>query len=94
LLFELCPYAGTFDGANCYLFSWPGVEEFVWSNNWYYKPVWHPNGSCPHKVYNNWTGQWVQPTYDGANCYIGSAAAGQNAFVWGNNYYQTPVCTP
>ncbi len=89
-----CPYAGTFDGANCYLFSWPGVEEFVWSNNWYYKPVWHPNGPCPHKVYNNWTNQWVQPWYDGANCYVGSASAGQTAFVWGNNYYQTPVCTP
>ncbi|HXU46075.1 MAG TPA: serine protease [Thermoanaerobaculia bacterium] len=89
-----CPYNGIFDGANCYLFSWPGVSPFVWSNNWYYKPVWNPGGKCPHKAYNNWTNQWVQPTFDGANCYLGSAAAGQTAFVWGNNYYQSPVCHP
>ena len=89
-----CPYGGSFDGANCYLFSWPGVSEFVWSNGWYYKPLWHPNGPCPHKAYNNWTGNWVQPTFDGANCYLGSASPGQTAFVWGNNYYQSPVCIP
>ncbi len=89
-----CPYAGTFDGANCYLFSWPGVSPFVYQNNWYYQPVWYPNGPCPHVAYNNWTLQSAQPSFDGANCYLGSAAPGQTAFVWGNNYYQTPVCTP
>lgn len=89
-----CPYAGTFDGANCYLFTWPGVKPFIYQNSWYYQPLWHPNGLCPHPAYNNWTMQSVQPVFDGANCYLGTAAAGQSAFIWGNNYYQTPVCTP
>lgn len=27
--------------------------------------------------------------YDGANCYMGSAPSGTNAFIWNNNYYHS-----
>ncbi len=36
----------------------------------------------------------TQPFFDGANCYIASAGGNQVPFIWGNNYYLTPVCNP
>jgi hypothetical protein len=30
-------------------------------------------------------------SYDGANCYIGSAPSGTSAFIYANNFYYTPV---
>jgi len=30
-------------------------------------------------------------SYDGANCYVGSAPAGTHAFIWSTNFYYTPV---
>lgn len=31
--------------------------------------------------------------YDGENCYMGSAPSGTQAFIWGGNYYYTPLGT-
>jgi hypothetical protein len=90
-----CPFGGTFDGANCYMFTWPGVEPFIWQGNAYYKHVWHPNGACPHVAYNVINGTNVTPSDDGANCVVFlSPGNGQQAFLYANNYYLTPVCTP
>ncbi|MEL6135546.1 MAG: hypothetical protein AAFR59_19480, partial [Bacteroidota bacterium] len=30
-------------------------------------------------------------SFDGANCYVGTPPSGENAFIWANNFYYTPV---
>jgi hypothetical protein len=90
-----CPYGGTYDGANCYRFTWPGAAPFIWNESMYYAPVWHPNGPCPHTVYNNFNNTSVQPWFDGANCVVQLGPSGQQIpFLYDNNYYLTPVCHP
>eukprot|EP00565_Helicotheca_tamesis_P003128 CAMPEP_0185723844 /NCGR_PEP_ID=MMETSP1171-20130828/544_1 /TAXON_ID=374046 /ORGANISM="Helicotheca tamensis, Strain CCMP826" /LENGTH=600 /DNA_ID=CAMNT_0028391599 /DNA_START=126 /DNA_END=1928 /DNA_ORIENTATION=- len=42
------------------------------------------NGSCPNPCPHG-------GMYDGAHCYVGSPPAGTTAFVWGGNYYYTPI---
>ncbi len=90
-----CPFGGTYDGANCYMFTWPGVSPFIWNEGMYYAPVWHPNGPCPHTAYNNFNNTSTQPSFDGANCLVQPGPGGnQLPFLWDNNYYLTPVCRP
>ena len=90
-----CPFGGTFDGANCYMYTWPGVTPFIFDENMYYAPVWHPNGPCPHTAFNNLNNTSIQPTFDTANCLVQAGPGGnQTPFIWGNNYYLTPVCNP
>lgn len=90
-----CPFGGTFDGANCYKYTWPGVTPFVFNGNMYYKPVWHPSGPCPHVAFNNLNNTSITPTFDTANCLVQAGPGGnQVPFIWGNNYYLTPVCNP
>ncbi len=90
-----CPFGGTYDGANCYMFTWPGVTPFVFDGNMYYKPVWHPNGPCPHTAFNNLNNTSILPVFDTANCLVQAGPGGsQVPFLWDNNYYLTPACTP
>lgn len=90
-----CPFGGTFDGANCYMFTWPGVTPFIWGGNAYYAPVWHPGGLCPHTAYNLANGTSATPWFDGANCVVFlGPGGGQLPFLWDNKYYLTPTCTP
>jgi hypothetical protein len=66
----------TYDGANCHVaYLPPGVQSFVWSNNWYVVPT---NGN-----------QCSIGVFDGANCYIGSAGGGRTAFFYGGAMYYT-----
>ncbi|MEL6133365.1 MAG: hypothetical protein AAFR59_08390 [Bacteroidota bacterium] len=39
-----------------------------------------PSNRCP-----------VGGTFDGANCEVGTPPSGENAFIWDNNFYYTPV---
>lgn len=82
-----CPTGGVYDGANCYMWSVPGNEAFVYNGNFYYKPVWHPLGPCPNVVWDMVNNTSIQPWFDGANCYIGSAGGGPNPFFFDGNYY-------
>lgn len=90
-----CPFGGTFDTQNCYMFTWPGVRPFVWANNGYYEPVWHPDGVCPHRAYNLAIPNGITPGYDSVNCMVFAGPGnGQQAFLWDNKYYLTRACTP
>ncbi len=90
-----CPFGGTYDGANCYMYTWPGVSPFIFEEGMYYQPVWHPNGPCPHTAHNNWSGAQAVPSFDSANCVVSlGPRPNQLPFLWDNNYYLTPVCNP
>lgn len=81
-----CPVDGTYDGANCYIFTSPGgTAPFVYQNGFYYTAVAGPD-PCP---YEGPYGVW----YDGLNCYLNyTAPSGSGPFLNGNDFYLTAAC--
>ena len=78
-----CPYAGSYDGANCWLGQPPvGTKAFIWSNNFYYTPV--NVNQCPKP--SSW--------FDSRNCFVTTIPAQTKPFIWSNMWYVEPICRP
>jgi len=79
-----CPNGGSFDSANCHIFSPPsGSSAFVYDGNFYVTPPGGSGANCPSGS-----------SFDTANCYIGPIPAGSEPFMYDNKHYLARSCDP
>ena len=90
-----CPSGGVFDSLNCYLWTVPGVNQFVWEENMYYEASSNPNNRCPNVAFNSLNNTAMQPWFDNHSCVVVlGPVPNQLPFLWDHSYYRTPVCRP
>jgi hypothetical protein len=67
-----------------------GVSIGLSNTTFHIAKVRDKTGLCSRPV-NWWDTSQVQPSFDGANCFVRSVPSGAQPFVWANNYYIKPT---
>lgn len=74
-----CPSGGSFDGANCIVYTPPmQTKGFIYNNSFYHSPLNQCDCQSP-------------ATYDGANCFVLSIPNEVLPFIYNNSLYYYPA---